>query len=103
MKKILFSALCIALIACLFTGCEKSKDMDMTTDTAPSTTTTPTTSGTHATMPPSPTLDEILPTAESTAPSQEASETPSTVAPNGGTANDSSEPADASRRSMNRR
>lgn len=99
MKKVFFAILCIALAACVFTGCGRSKDMDTTTDTTNSTTTT-----TASTVPEtSSIIDDIMPTTENsnTTPSQEATEAPSTIAPDGGTDSQGNN-AGAGQRSMGR-
>ncbi len=94
MKKLIFAVLTMALASSVLTGCGKKDNMDPTT--AP--TTTPTTAATSPTVT-TPAIEDIIPTVDSmpTIPSEDTTEAPSTIAPEGGTGSENGRTGDRHR------
>ena len=98
MKKLIFAVLTMALASSVLTGCGKKDNMDPTTAPTTAPTTTPTTSATSPTVT-TPAIEEIIPTVDSmpTTPSEDATEAPSTIAPEGGTGSENGRNGDRHR------
>lgn len=87
MKKLFSIMLCIAVTACILSGCRRAKDPEATSESTTNTTTETTTITTEMTMP---TTESIAPTTHTppSVPASEHTEAPSTISPSGGVDND---------------